>query len=85
MILNLKNADSLFKKYDLDNDGFLCESELRNFVMDTYRILGKEVFVSGEEIREYVGLMDFDGDGRVSEFDHGVYVLKSLQKRDINL
>ena len=34
---------------------------------------------------KYISFMDFDRDGKISEFDYDLYILKSLENRNINL
>jgi len=34
-------AESLFKKYDLDWDGYLNKNEVYNLVTDTYKLIDK--------------------------------------------
>lgn len=82
---NLEQAESLFKKYDLDQDGFLNREEVRYLVHDTYRLLNKDLEITSAELDQYLQLMDLDGDGRISEFDYNMHILESLKKRDIHL
>ena len=82
---NLYDAESLFKKYDVNRDGYLDGSEIRNLVADTYGLINRQITLSNDDVNKYISFMDYDKDGRISEFDYDLYVLKSLYNRNMHL
>ena len=82
---NLDEANSLFKKYDANKDGYLDKHEVRQLVNDTYNFLQRNVSLSDEDLDRYIEFMDIDKDGHVSECDYDLYTLKSLQNRNISI
>lgn len=82
---NLDQAETIFKKYDIDWDGYLNKKEVLNLVNDTYKLLNKQNQISSMELDQYIDLMDKDKDGKISEYDYNMHILESLNKRDIHL
>lgn len=68
---------SIFKKYDVDNDGTLSRDEF-------FVLLENEFNLSPEQINTYQWILDTDGDGEVSfdEFRHWVASNENFQTVD---
>lgn len=81
----LSRARKLFQKYDTDRSGYLERNELSPIIKDSYRLLGKQVNPTQEEIDEYMRMMDISGDNLVSIEEFELHILKSLQHRKLHL
>lgn len=81
----LTRARKLFQKYDTDRSGYLERHELSPIIKDSYRLLGKDVNPSQEEIDQYLRMMDVTGDNQVSMEEFELHILKSLLHRNLHL
>jgi Ca2+-binding EF-hand superfamily protein len=81
----LSRARSLFRKYDRNNSGYLERDEIRQMMIDSYRILRKTFNPTDNDIDQFTRLMDSSGDSLVSLDEYEVYVLRSLQRRQLHL
>lgn len=73
----LNYAKSLFDTYDKDKSGYIEKEEQPLLQKD---ILGYEL--SYQELSKAMFMMDNDGDGKISQEEIEVFVLKSLLNRD---
>lgn len=81
----LSIARKLFLKYDANRSGYLEQHELIPMIKDTYKLLGKEVSPTQEDIEQYLKMLDLSGDNVVSMEEYEYHILKSLQHRNLHL
>lgn len=77
----LRNAVKLFNKYDRNQSGYLEEHEVPQILIDTYKAMGESYEPSEFDVKNYIKMMDFDGDGRISRYEYEIFLLKALEER----
>jgi len=82
---DLRHARSIFEKYDVNRDGVLDGSEIRQILKDTYQMLGLKFDPTEADIQKYIEMMDKNSDGSISLVEYEVFVLRALKKRHINI
>lgn len=81
----LKSALTLFQKYDINKNGYLEFFEIPQILIDTYAAMGKEYKPTDEDVQQYIDMMDLDQDGKISNTEYEIFVLKALESRGIKL
>lgn len=62
----LRHAKTIFEKYDTDHSGNLGSDEIRPMMVDTYKALNSNYDPTDKEVKEYIDMIDKDGDGEIS-------------------
>mgnify|MGYP001351199027 CR=1 FL=1 len=62
--------EEMFKKYDIDGDGFITHDELKKFVLKRHNS------VTDIEISNMIKQFDTDGDGRISYEEYQTMMLQ---------
>lgn len=81
----LRQARTIFEKYDLDKGGYLEQAEVRPMMIDTYKAINGNYNPSPSDVQQYIDMMDTDDDGKISLSEYEVFVLKALKNRNIKL
>lgn len=81
----LRNARSLFQKYDVDGSGQLGPAEIRPMMVDTYKALNSNFEPTANDVQKYIQMMDEDNSGEVSLAEYEVFILKALKNRNMSL
>lgn len=81
----LRQARTIFQKYDLDKSGHLGNSEVRPMMIDTYKAINNNYNPSPADVQKYIDMMDGDDDGQISLEEYEIFVLKALKNRNIKL
>ena len=81
----LLHAKKVFEKYDLNKNGFLEFEEVIPMLRDTYKVMGNQYEPTKTDVTKYIEMMDQDYDGKISQEEYEIFVLKALQNRGINL
>lgn len=79
----LSSAVRLFNTYDRNKSGYLEEHEIPQILIDTYEAMGLSYNPTEEDVRNYINMMDYDGDGRISRYEYEIFLLKALEQRGI--
>lgn len=81
----IKRVRDLFRKYDDNGNGILERHEIKVMIQDTYTMLNKNYNPTETEVEQYMHMMDKNSNGEVTLDEYEVFVLKSLDNRDIKL
>jgi Ca2+-binding EF-hand superfamily protein len=75
----------LFDKYDGDKSGAIGAEEVKPLMEDTYKIMGINRTFGEDDVRSFMGMMDKDINGTISYEEYEDSLIKSLNRRGINL
>ena len=81
----LKSAQTLFQKYDINKNGYLEFFEIPQILIDTYAAMGKDYKPTDDDVSQYIEMMDLDKDGKISNTEYDIFVLRALESRGIKL
>jgi Ca2+-binding EF-hand superfamily protein len=59
--------DAIFSKYDTDKSGTLEGNEIYNLINDAFKSLGRNRQVSQQEVQQFIGAIDKNGDAKISK------------------
>ena len=66
----ISDEEEMFKKYDIDGDGFITHDELKKFVLKRHNS------VTDFEISKMIKQFDIDGDGKISYEEYQTMMLQ---------
>lgn len=76
----LEQVRRVFRKFDLDGNGFIDGEELKLLMEETYNGLGIKKTISNEDVAHYLKLIDTNGDGKVSLQEYEDIFIRSLDR-----
>ena len=66
----ISDEEEMFKKYDIDGDGFITHDDLKKFILKRHNS------VTDFEISKMIKQFDIDGDGKISYEEYQTMMLQ---------
>lgn len=83
--IGLSHARKVFERYDTDKNKVLEPQEILPILIDTFKMLNRDRLPTREDIELYLGMMDGNGDKRVSVEEFESFFLRAAHKRNITV
>lgn len=83
--IGLTHARKVFERYDTDKNRVLEPQEILPILIDTFKMLNRDRLPTREDIELYLGMMDGNGDKRVSVEEFESFFLRAAHKRNITV
>lgn len=80
---NLINARRMFQRYDANKNNYVEQKEILPIIVDTFKMLNRDLLPSREDIELYLGMMDGNGDRKISMIEFEKFFIKACQRRNI--
>ena len=76
-------ARKLFDKYDANKSKTLERNEILSIIIDTFKYLNRDTLPSKEDVDLYLGMMDGNGDRKISLSEFETFFLRAAKRRNI--
>lgn len=75
----------LFEKFDVDHSGYIGAEEVKALLEETYKVMGITRSFNLEDVASFMKMMDKNIDGKITYDEYEDCLIKSLNKRNINI